>query len=100
MPPSWRRLRWFELLRAGGAARQCRSHCAVNLMSVTPKSSWRWVRTLLHFIFDQPDAKSLVAQYNRVLDALADKLPKVAEHLNATCHELLAFTALPKQIWR
>jgi putative transposase len=45
-------------------------------MSVTPKSSWPWVRTLLHSIFDQPDAESVVAQYDRMLDALSDKLPK------------------------
>jgi putative transposase len=41
-----------------------------------------------------------VAQYDRVLDALSDKLPKVAEHLDAARAELLAFTAFPKQIWR
>ena len=35
-----------------------------------------------------------------MLDALADKLPKVAEHLDAARDELLAFTAIPKQIWR
>jgi putative transposase len=69
-------------------------------MSVTPKFSWPWVRTLLHSIFDQPDAESVVAQYDRVLDALGDKLPKVAEHLDAARAELLAFTAFPKQIWR
>ena len=69
-------------------------------MSVTPKSSWPWVRTLLHSVFDQPDAESVVAQYDRVLDTLADKLPKVAEHLDAARAELLAFTAFPKQIWR
>jgi transposase-like protein len=69
-------------------------------MSVTPKSSWPWVRTLLHSVFDQPDAESVVAQYDRVLDALTDKLPKVAEHLDAAREELLAFTTFPKQIWR
>jgi putative transposase len=58
------------------------------------------VRTLLHSIFGQPDAESVVAQYDRVLDALCDKLPKVAEHLDAARAELLAFTAFPKQIWR
>jgi putative transposase len=73
---------------------------AVNLMSVTPKSSWPWVRTLLHSVYDQPDAESVVAQYDRVLDALTDKLPKVAEHLDAARTDLLAFTAFPKQIWR
>jgi transposase-like protein len=84
----------------GAAWQRCRTHYAVNLMSVTPKSSWPWVRTLLHSIFDQPDAESVVAQYDRVLDALSDKLPKVAEHLDTARDELLAFTAFPKQIWR
>lgn len=82
------------------AWQRCRTHYAANLMSVTPKSSWPWVRTLLHSVYDQPDAESVVAQYNRVLDALADKLPKVAEHLDTARADLLAFTAFPKQIWR
>jgi putative transposase len=69
-------------------------------MSVTPKSSWPWVRTLLHSVFDHPDAQSVVGQYDRVLDALIDKPPKVAEHLEAARDELLAFTAFPKPIWR
>jgi hypothetical protein len=69
-------------------------------MSVTPKSSWPWVRTLLHSVFDHTDAQSVVGQYDRVLDALIDKLPKVAEHPDAARDELLAFTAFPKQIWR
>jgi putative transposase len=77
----------------GAAWQRCRTHYTTNLMSVTPKSSWPWVRTLLHSIFDQPDAESVVAQYDRVLDALSDKLPKVAEHLDAARAELLAFTA-------
>ena len=33
-------------------------------------------------------------------DALADKLPKVADHLENARPDLLAFTAFPKQIWR
>ena len=84
----------------GAAWQRCRTHYTTNLMSVTPKSSWPWVRTLLHSIFDQPDAEAVVAQYDRVLDALSDKLPRVAEHLDAARAELLAFTAFPKQIWR
>jgi putative transposase len=84
----------------GAAWQRCRTHYTTNLMSATPKSSWPWVRTLLHSIFDQPDAESVVAQYDRVLDALSDKLPAVAEHLDAARAELLAFTAFPKQIWR
>ena len=69
-------------------------------MAVTPKSSWPWVRTLLHSVYDQPDAESVAAQYDRIIDALADKLPKVADHLENARADLLAFTAFPKQIWR
>ncbi len=82
------------------AWQRCRTHYAVNLMSATPKSSWPWVRTLPHSVFDQPDAESVVAQYDRILDAPTDKLPEVAEHLDAARPDLLAFTAFPKQIWR
>jgi putative transposase len=75
-------------------------HYATNLMAITPKSSWPWVRTLLHSVLDQPDAESVGAQYERIVDALADKLPRVADHLEAARTDLLAFTAFPKQIWR
>ena len=79
---------------------RCRTHYAMNLMSVTPKSSWPWVRALLHSVYDQPDAASVHAQLDRVLDALSDKLPKVAAHLDGARADVLAFTAFPKEIWR
>ncbi|EAY59405.1 hypothetical protein TBCG_01035 [Mycobacterium tuberculosis C] len=83
------------------AWQRCRTHYAANLMAATPEALLGpWVRTLLHSIYDQPDAESVVAQYDRVLDALTDKLPAVAEHLDTARTDLLAFTAFPKKIWR
>jgi putative transposase len=84
----------------GAAWQRCRTHYATNLMAVCPKSSWPWVRALLHSVYDQPDAASVHAQFDRVLDALADKLPKVAAHLEAARADVLAFTAFPKEVWR
>lgn len=85
----------------GGAAWQrCRTHYAANLMSVTPKSSWPWVKALLHSIYDQPDTDAVHAQFDRVVDALTEKLPAVAEHLEHARADILAFTAFPKEIWR
>ncbi|MFD4462057.1 IS256 family transposase [Nocardia sp. NPDC058480] len=84
----------------GASWQRCRTHYTVNLMSITPKTSWPWVRTLLHSVFDQADPESVAAQYDRMLDALAEKLPKVAAHLDAARADLLAFTGFPKQIWR
>jgi transposase-like protein len=84
----------------GASWQRCRTHYAANLMAVTPKSAWGWVRALLHSVYDQPDAASVHAQFDRVLDALADKLPQVAAHLDAARAGILAFTAFPKAIWR
>src|SRR3954471_22751178 len=69
-------------------------------MAATPKSSWPWVRALLHSVYDQPDAASVHAQFDRILDALGEKLPRVAAHLDAARADVLAFTAFPKEIWR
>jgi len=84
----------------GAAWQRCRTHYAANLMSATPKSSWGWVKALLHSVYDQPDADAVHAQYDRILDALADKLPAVAAHLDAARADVLAFTTFPKEIWR
>jgi len=84
----------------GTAWQRCRTHYAANLMSATPKSSWGWVKALLHSVYDQPDAEAVHAQYDRILEALTDKLPAVADHLDAARADVLAFTAFPKQIWR
>ncbi len=84
----------------GAAWQRCRTHYAANLMSATPKSSWGWVKALLHSIYDQPDAEAVHAQFDRVVDALAEKLPNVAEHLEDARADILAFTAFPKEIWR
>ena len=46
----------------------CRTHYAANLMAVTPKSQWGWVKALLHSVHDQPDAESVNAQFDRILE--------------------------------
>jgi putative transposase len=84
----------------GASWQRCRTHYAANLMAVTPKSAWGWVKALLHSIYDQPDAASVHAQFDRVIQALTEKLPAVAEHLSDARADILAFTAFPKAIWR
>ena len=84
----------------GASWQRCRTHYAANLMSATPKSSWGWVKALLHSVYDQPDAEAVHAQFDRVVDALTEKLPQVAEHLETARADILAFTGFPKEIWR
>jgi transposase-like protein len=84
----------------GATWQRCRTHYAANLMSTCPKSSWPWVKTLLHSVYDQPDTDAVHAQFDRLLDAVADKLPAVADHLEAARADVLAFTSFPKEVWR
>lgn len=84
----------------GASWQRCRTHYAANVRSITPKSSWPWVKALLHSVYDQPDKESVDEQFDRILDALTDKLPAVAEHLDAARADVLAFTVFPKEIWR
>ena len=84
----------------GASWQRCRTHYAANLMQVTPKSSWGWVKALLHSVYDQPDAEAVHAQFDRIVDALADKLPAVAAHLEEARADILSFTGYPKDLWR
>ena len=79
---------------------RCRTHYAANLMAATPKSQWGWVKALLHSVYDQPDADAVHAQFDRIIETLADKLPTVAEYLDQARADILAFTAFPKVLWR
>jgi len=83
----------------GASWQRCRTHYAANLMAVTPKSMWPAVKAMLHSVYDQPDAASVEAQFDRLLDYTADKLPEVAEHLEAARADVLAFTPFPKDVW-
>ncbi len=69
-------------------------------MATTPKASWPQVKTLLHSVYDQPDAASVQTQYDRLIVAVTSKLPKAAEHLDAARADVLAFTGFPKELWR
>ena len=84
----------------GTAWQRCRTHYAANLMSVCPKAAWPAVKAMLHSVYDQPDAKAVHAQFDKLLDSVAEKLPEVAEHLDAARADVLAFTVFPKQVWR
>jgi putative transposase len=58
------------------------------------------VKTLLHSVYDQPDRDAVHAQFDRVIDTLTEKLPKVATHLEDARPDVLAFTTFPKELWR
>jgi len=69
-------------------------------MSVCPKNLWPAVKAMLHSVYDQPDAASVNAQFDRLLDYVAEKLPAVHNHLDAARADILAFTSFPTEVWQ
>jgi transposase-like protein len=84
----------------GTSWQRCRTHYLRDLLTFTPKGSQPWVATLVRTIFDQADANEVTVQFDRVVDALTEKLPRAAGHLEEAKADLLAFTTYPREIWR
>jgi putative transposase len=84
----------------GAAWQRCRTHYLRNLLTKVPKSAQPWVATLVRTVFDQPDADSVRAQYDRAVTAIAERFPAAAEHLDDAREDLLAFTVFPREVWR
>ncbi len=81
----------------GATWQRCRTHYAAKLMSSCPKSSWLAVKAMLHPVDDQPEKIQVSAQFDKLLDAVSDKLPAVHQYLDAARADVLAFTAFPKR---
>ncbi len=84
----------------GASWQRCRTHYARNLLSQVPKSAQPWVATLLRTVFERPDREAVHTQTTHVLNTLEAKFPKAAAHLDAARHDVLAFTAFPREIWK
>ncbi|WP_298592002.1 IS256 family transposase [uncultured Kocuria sp.] len=84
----------------GASWQRCRTHYAANLMATTPKASWPAVKAMLHSVYDQPDAASVQAQFDKLLQMVEPQLPAVHAHLDEARAEILAFTTFPKGLWR
>jgi putative transposase len=84
----------------GASWQRCRTHYLRDLLTKVSKTSQPWVATLVRTIFDQPDEAEVHAQFDRVVAALESKLPGAADHLSSARDDLLAFTTVPREIWR
>jgi hypothetical protein len=80
-------------------AQRCRTHHAANLMAITCKFYWGSARPCCTASMSQPGADALHAQFDRIIDTQAEKLPAVPDHLENARADLLAFMALLKEIW-
>jgi transposase-like protein len=84
----------------GASWQRCRTHFMRNLLTRVPKAAQPAVATLVRSIFAQPDAAQVRSQHERCVAQLAERFPAAAELLDEAGSDILAFTAVPKEVWR
>ena len=83
----------------GAAWQRCRVHALRNLLSVAHHQHRQIIAALIRTIFAQPDAEAASAQLRSVVDQLESIAPSVAERLQATETDLLAYATFPAAHW-
>ena len=78
---------------------RCRTHCAKNLSSKVSKRQWTTLSGMFHSIFQQTDAQATWDQAREVVDFCTERFPDVADYLEESLDEILAFTTAPKAVW-
>jgi transposase-like protein len=84
----------------GASWQRCRTHFVRNLLTRVPKAAQPAVATMVRSIFAQPDAASVHEQHERIVEQLSQRFPAAAELLEEAGPDILAFTSLPKELWR
>jgi putative transposase len=84
----------------GASWQRCRTHFMRNLLTRVPKSAQPFVATLVRSIFAQPEAEQVHEQHERVVAQLEERFPAAALLLEEAGPDILAFTAVPKEVWR
>jgi transposase-like protein len=84
----------------GASWQRCRTHFMRNLLGVVPKPAQPAVATMVRSVFAQPDAEQVRAQHERIVEQLEQRFPDAAALLAEAGPDILAFTVVPKGIWR
>ena len=53
---------------------------------------------MLHSVYDQPDDPAVHAQFDRLIDYVSDKPPALARAPQGAREDILAVTAVPKDV--
>lgn len=90
----------IEPVFQGSSWQRCRVHFMRNVLANVPKTAGPMVASIIRTIFAQPDPEHVYAQFDEVVRMLTRSHPKIAEMLETTRTDLLAFAEFPYPHWR
>jgi len=78
---------------------RCRIHWMRNALAHVTAKQRAAVTAMIKTIFAQETAQEAHKQWQTIAEALRDRAPKLAEMMDATREDVLAYTAFPKEHW-
>jgi putative transposase len=84
----------------GASWQRCRVHFLRNALGLVPKSAAQMVAATIRTAFVQPDAASARETWRKVADSLRNRFPRLAELLDESETDVLAYLAFPPEHWR
>jgi putative transposase len=91
-----------DALRAvlqGASWQRCRVHFIRNALAYVPRSAAPMVAATIRTVFVQPDAAGAHEQWQRVVETLRTRFPRLAALLEAAEADVLAYLAFPRAHW-
>jgi putative transposase len=90
----------IDAVLPGASWQRCRTLFMRNLLAKVPKAAQGMVSGLVRTTFEQPDHKSVRAQFDVVLNKLLEQFPDAAQLLADAEEEILAFSTFPHEHWK
>jgi transposase-like protein len=84
----------------GASWQRCRVHWVRNAMALVPKSAQPLVGTTIRTVFAQPDAAGTREQWERVADGFRGRFDRVAQLMDESREDVLAYLGFPHAHWR
>src|SRR5919202_1308401 len=84
----------------GASWDRCRTHFMRNALALVPKSAQQMVAATIRTVFVQPDPTSAREQWRRVADSFRSRFPRLAELLDESEADVLAYLSFPPEPWR
>jgi putative transposase len=84
----------------GASWQRCRVHWLRNAMGLVPKSAQQMVGATIRTVFTQPDAAGTTEQWERVAESFRGRFDRVAELMDDSREDVLAYLSFPHAHWR
>jgi transposase-like protein len=84
----------------GASWQRCRVHWLRNAMALVPKSAQQMVGATIRTVFSQPDVLGTREQWERVAESFRGRFDRVAELMDGSREDILAYLGFPHAHWR